>query len=61
MSESTTAANSDLASVPEVAVARRWNYQRAYSAVLKGTFGPPVRLDGRLFVSRQAVEAEPAR
>ena len=54
-------ANDELVSVPEVALAKQWRYQRAYDAVLRGSFGLPVRVDGRLFVRREAVESDRAR
>jgi hypothetical protein len=51
------ASGEDLASVPEVALAKGWSYRRAYDGVLQGLFGRPIRRDGRLFVSRAFVDA----
>jgi hypothetical protein len=56
MSEQNTT-SADLVGVPDVAIAKGWSYARAYDAVLRREFGTPVRIDRRLFVSRQALEA----
>jgi predicted NAD/FAD-dependent oxidoreductase len=61
MREAAQSRQEKLVSVPEIAIAKEWRYQRAYSEVLRGVFGPPVRIDGRLYVERKSVKAAAAR
>ena len=46
-----------LIGISKAAQILRWRYGRTYDAALAGTFGPVVRMEGRLYVAREAVEA----
>lgn len=46
-----------LIGISKAAQILRWRYGRTYDAALAGTFGPLERIEGRLFVAREAVEA----
>jgi hypothetical protein len=53
------AKGNELVSVPDVAIEHGWSYAKAYDAVLRRQFGPPVRVERRLYVQRAAVPTTP--